>query len=134
MTHLMIALMFLGYFSLNLNSMRKNQNEIMIYYQQFHQAVNRAEYDKAYSLMSPNYRQKYSVEEFEDDVSLLLSMGALTRIDSPYVADFIGDQAYIVADERTSLFYRPVEGIALELEKIDDEWYLIGNYSFYLAD
>jgi hypothetical protein len=135
-THFLIALLVLVFVVLQLTNVRKNQALVLATYQEFGQAINQRNFEAAYQLMSPDYRQKHTIEDL---ISSEFFMDYATEhIDSIYAVEYNiwSHRAHIVVDSgfTATLWRRPEEGISLDFKYVDGKWLLTGQTSFYLID
>lgn len=130
---LAIALI-LVYFVWRFDELRQSQAELLVTYQTLTQAIQQGDFERGFDLMSPNYRQKHSLEDFQRDLDFYQRMDALNPADSIYNVYVDEDYAMIVADPRASIWYRPSAGVSFDVEKIGSTWYFAGKFGFFMAD
>lgn len=117
---------------------RESQKSILLAYQDFISATSQGDYQTAYELMTPEYRQNHSVNDFKDYVTSLYEIDVIPDVDSIYAAEcyFLCNHGQIVTTPNLdpSYWQRPVTGWLLELEKINGKWYFTGEDAFLLID
>ena len=102
-------------------------------YKQFERAVEEGNFEYAYQLMSPHYRQVNTVDDLENDEYFLPY--AQNEINTIYAVDYNfwnNDASITVNAWRSPTFwYRATDGVALDFEFIDGQWLLTGTYQIY---
>lgn len=132
--HSMIFVLFLGLFISQLFLIRKDQQDVLESYHALREAFVSGEYELAFDLMSPDYRQTRTSDEFRSDMSWLQDTNALESVDSIYTVEVKSrEEAFFIADPKASYWYRTCYGISLDFEKIDGKWYFTGRTGFYMV-
>ena len=137
-THSLGAILFLVFFIFQFINVRTNQKLVLNTYQQFGHAVKQGNFEYAYQLMSPDFRQLNTVDDLANDDYFLEK--ALTEINTIYAVEysFWDNDAYITVDPYSSssltFWRRPMGGVALNFEYIDEQWLFTGDTMVYILD
>jgi hypothetical protein len=131
-----ISLLFtvgvLSYFGYQYSIIRSEQQKVLMKYQEFRQALLDEDYQTAYELMTPRWREKYSVNDVKAETADFLDLGPEDSIYSVHIYD--EDTTEIVPSPRTSWWVRASIGRSWRFEKVDSEWYVSPeNINFYMS-
>jgi hypothetical protein len=98
-------------------------------YLDFYENIDEGAFNVAYNSMSPYYQQTHTIEEFQRDFAFLCDPGCweLHPTRSLRLTD---NKAYLYPSYFTFTLFRG--GPEFELEKIEGNWYLTGNYEWYI--
>ncbi len=135
-THLLLGISFVIFVVVQLANVRQNQALVLETYHAFGQAIKQGDYEAAYQLMSPEYRETHTINELIGDEYFIEY--ATKRVDSIYAVEYSvwGHDAFIVADSgfTATIWRRPFVGISLDFDYVDGKWLLTGQTSFYLNE
>ena len=90
----------------------------------FNRALTNSDYDGAFEVMSPAYRESHSVSAFKSDFAGRIDL------ESGWLLSFRGGTAWIYPYRAG--YFELLNGPEYEMEQIDDEWYLTGAVEWYL--
>jgi hypothetical protein len=99
-------------------------------YTQFYDGYNNGEYEKAYSFMSPAYRQTHTIEKFKSDFDFLGSSNEQLR--PGHSIRFSNNKAYLYPTDQWWKIGLLGSGYEFELEKVEGNWYFTGEYNLLL--
>lgn len=102
--------------------------DIIFRYTEFHESCNQENYEKAYSFMSPDYRQIHTLEQFISDSGTFGE--EWLELHPNYSLKFSGNRAYLYPQNAANPFFW--SGPEYELIKIEGVWYFTGNYTWHL--
>lgn len=103
-------------------------------YQEFRQAVLDEDHQRAYELMTPDWRKEHSVNDMKWETEDFLALGPEDSVYSVHVSIYAGE-AFIVPNPNTSWWFRASMGDLRSFEKIGSEWFVSPrNIDFYLAN
>lgn len=98
-------------------------------YTELYESFNREDYETAYGLMTPKYRELYTLDEFRSEFGFL--EGATWLILHPNRSLKLSDsKAYLYPRNRLTMEILWA-GPEFELEKIEGVWYFTGEYEWY---
>ena len=98
-------------------------------YAEFYESLNSSEYEQAYSLMSPTYRQTHSLRSFGYHFD---SPHIIPQLGTDHSITFSGNKAYLYPTSRWWLTGILDSGYQFELEKVEESWYFTGEYTLLL--
>ncbi len=128
-----ITVLFFLFFFVQLNYVRQSQELVIESYLNYHQAVTSQNYEQAYEMMTPNYRQTHSIEDLiADNYFLGQMMASVNSVSKFNVETGSKTKTFIVIGNKATFWNRPSVGIAVFLEKINGRWYFNGDTAFYL--
>lgn len=137
-SHVTTTILFIMILVVQILIVRESQKSILLGYQGFISAIDQGDYQTAYELMTPEYRQNQSINDFKDYVASLYDINVIPDVDSIYAAEcsFLCNQGEIVTTPNLdpSYWQRPVTGWLFLLKKIDGKWYFTGEDAYRLLD
>ena len=106
-------------------------------YQSFRGALNSENWEAAYLLMSPEYREEHTVKEFEEDILLLIDTTYLSEPDwvqeiNIHAIHPSGTKAWLVPERRISKDFHPSYGVGWNLVKVNGQWYFEAYPNFFI--
>ena len=130
--HLATVVLLLLYFPFQYASLRSEQQQILVKYQTFRQAVLDKDYEAAYGLLAPMDQAEGLTDELKRGFTQILQ---LRPEDSLYSVRIHGETAFIVPDPSTSRWYRTAGGPSWTFKKVNAEWYPVPTMgaSYYIA-
>jgi hypothetical protein len=132
--HFLVTFVLLLYFGCQYLLIRREQHQVLMMYQEFRQAVLDEDYQRAYELMSPDWRNEHSVNDMKWETEGFLDLGPEDSVYSVHASAF-GRTAIIVPSPNTSWWYRASAGSFRSFEKVGSEWFVSPrNIDFYLAN
>jgi hypothetical protein len=130
--HFLLTVVVLLYFGYQYITIRTEQHQVLMKYQELRQALLDEDYQRAYDLMTPSWRQENSVTAVIDATEGFIELGPE---DSVYSVHIYEGMAEIVPSPKTSWWFRSSMGNSWLFEKVDSEWYIYPrSINFYLAN
>ncbi len=134
---ILIGVVTFAIFSSLLNVQRQERLAILVYYQSFRDDLNSGNWEAAYLLVSPEHREEHTVEEFEEDMLLLIDITYLSEPDriqeiNIHAIHPSGTKAWLVPERSISKDFHPSAGVGWNLVKVGDQWYFEEYPNFFI--
>lgn len=117
-------------------SLKYNANRVNIgnHYKTLYESFRREDYEPAYALMTPKYREEHTIEELQSDFSFLRSDWDSEELHPNYSVKVKDNRACLYPDNKLPLPSLWWAGPEFELELVEGEWYFTGRYDWHMGE
>ena len=130
--HFLIVLIMLLYFGVQYAELKNERQQVLLKYQEFRKALLNKDFQSAYELMSPDWRQDHVADDVRGELVGFILANPEDSIYSVHIYESVG-RAEIVPNSHASWWFRPSSADSWSFEKVDAEWYLSSkNTNFYM--